>query len=136
MKLHKVSLIAVLALGGLVACANLASAQQSSNGAPRRGPNLEQRMDRLTTELKLTDEQKPKVKKVLEASQKKMQELRADTSLSREERGPKMRAIRQDEQKQLKAILTPDQYEKLQSMPRGRRGGAQGQGGQSNAKPN
>jgi len=79
----------------------------------RDPPSVEQRMTRMTEELKLTDEQQPKVKAVLEASSKEMQGLR---DLSREERRPKMQAIMDEEGKKLKDILTPDQYEKWQKM--------------------
>ena len=67
MKLAKLSLIAAMVLGGLLACGNIASAQDNgTNAAPggKKGKRVtvEQRMERFTTELKLTDDQKPKVK--------------------------------------------------------------------------
>ena len=61
MKINKLGVITGLALGGLVACSNLAMAQdQKPNGGRRGGPSVEQRMERMTEDLKLTDEQKPK----------------------------------------------------------------------------
>ena len=80
-------------------------------------------MERMTEELKLTDEQKPKVKAVLEASQKKRQELFGDTSVAREDRREKMRAINEEEDKKLKEILTADQYAKHEKMREQLRGG-------------
>lgn len=134
MKIRTLSLIAALSLGGLLAGTNLASAQDSNtNRGQRRGPSVEQQMERLNTELKLTDAQKPKVEALLKERQKKMRDLRSDQSLSDEQRREKFRSLREEETKQLKAILTPEQFEKYQAMPRpGRRGGAQG--GQSNGK--
>ena len=130
MKINKFSIIAVLALGSLVASSNLASAQdQKEKGGGRRGPSVEQRMERMTEELKLTDEQKPKVKAVLEASQKKRQELFTDSSVPREERREKMRGIMENENKKLKEILTPDQYTKHEKMLEEMRGAAKGKGG-------
>jgi Spy/CpxP family protein refolding chaperone len=61
----------------------------------------------------LTDDQKPKVKAVLEETGKDMQALR---DLPQDERRPKMQSIREDETKKLKAILTPDQMDKLAKM--------------------
>src|SRR6266404_9721778 len=115
MKINKFSLIAGLALGSLVASSNLATAQDQKGGGGR-GPSVEQRMERMTEELKLTDEQKPKVKAALEDSQKKRQELFSDSSVAREDRREKMRGIMENEDKKLKEILTADQYAKHEKM--------------------
>src|SRR5215471_6754320 len=122
MKIRNAGVIAAIALGSLVAFSNLATAQQE--GGKKKGmPTVEQRMEQLDSALTLTAEQKPKVEGVVKESMKKMQDLRADTSLSQEDRRDKMRTIREDEAKQMKGILTPEQYEKYQAMPRGGRGG-------------
>jgi Spy/CpxP family protein refolding chaperone len=124
MKMTKVSLIAALALGGLLASTTVSLAQDNATNNPaRRGRpgmmGVEPRLEHLTKELSLTDAQKPKVKAILEASQKKLQELRADTSLSQEDRRTKMRTIMEDQNKEIKALLTPEQLEKF---PAGRPG--------------
>jgi len=127
MKINKLSVLTGLALGGLVACSNLAMAQdQKPNGGRRGGPSVEQRMERMTEDLKLTDEQKPKVKALLEDSQKKRQELFSDSSVSREDRREKMRAIMDNEDKKLKEILTADQYAKHEKMREEMRAGGKG----------
>src|SRR6266850_574312 len=126
MKINKFSVITGLALGSLVACSNLAMAQDQKPGGGRRGPSVEQRMERMTEELKLTDEQKPKVKAVLEDSQKKRQELFGDSSVAREDRREKMRGIMENEDKKLKEILTADQYAKHEKMREEMRAGAKG----------
>jgi len=115
MKINKFSVIAMLALGSLVASSNLANAQEKKGGA-RRGPSVDQRMERMTEELKLTDEQKPKVKAVLEDSDKQRKELFADSNAPREERREKMRAIMDKESKKLKEIFTADQFAKYEKM--------------------
>ena len=94
-------------------------------------------MTRFTEELSLTDEQKPKIKAALEESQKKRQEIFADSSLSREQRMEKMRPITEEQDKKFKEILKPDQYakyEKLRDEMRRNRGG--GQGGEKKKKEN
>jgi Spy/CpxP family protein refolding chaperone len=113
-KLHRISLIAAIALGGLVALCNTATAQDKGGG--KRGMSVEERMTRLTEELKLTDEQKPKVKAVIEDENKQMQELRGDTSLSREDRRSKITSMREATNKKLKEILKPDQWDKYEKM--------------------
>jgi len=67
--MSRLSLIAAMALGGLLACSTLVTAQDSTNAPARRGKggfSVEQRLERMTTQLDLTDAQKPKVKAVLE----------------------------------------------------------------------
>jgi len=131
MKINKIAVM-VVALGSLMAASNLASAQDQKPGPRGRGPSAEQRLERMTAELKLTDEQKPKVKAVLEASDKKRQELfSGGGSIPREERQEKMRAVRDEEAKKLKEILTAEQYskyEKLQEEARRSRGGEKKRG--------
>jgi len=128
--MKRISLVAVLALGGLLAGGSMATAQDAKPGdnkpAPggRRAFGVDQQLERMTTELKLTDEQKPKVKAVLEESQKKRQELR---DVPQDQRREKMQAIMQEQNKKLKEILTSEQMEKWQkSRPAGRPGGPRG----------
>ena len=131
MKSTKTLLFAALAASSLLVGIP-ARAQDSTNATPAtppagappgggrgmRGPNL----DQLATTLNLTDDQKAKVKTILDTQRQKMSDLRADTSLSREDRRTKMQAIRQDTTDQMKAVLTPDQFDQYQKMqPRGRR---------------
>jgi periplasmic protein CpxP/Spy len=126
--MKKLSLVAALALGGLMACSTLVTAQDSTNSAPKKGGKgrftVEQQMERMTTTLTLTDEQKPKVKAVLEESSKKRQEIMSDSSLDRATIREKMQPIMDEQNKKMKAILTDDQYTKYQEMnQRGKKGG-------------
>ena len=114
----KAGLVAALALGGLLACTNVASAQDAKE---KKGATVERQLERMTKELSLTDAQKPKVKAVLEETAKKRQEA---TSPTREDR----RALMEDQNKKLKEILTPDQYEKWQKFQAENRGGKKGEG--------
>lgn len=115
--MKKASLIAALALGGLMACSTLATAQDSTNSPAKQGGkkgfSVEQRLERMTTTLSLTDEQKPKVKAVLEDTAKKMKDV------APEDRQTKGREIRDEENTKMKAILTDEQYTKYQAMGRG-----------------
>src|SRR5258707_12790210 len=129
MKYNRLGLIAAMVLGSLVAFANVASAQDAkeSKGGKRSMPSVQERMDRLNDELKLTDDQKPKVKAVLEETDKKRQELR---DLPQDERREKARGLMEDQSKKMKDILTADQYAKYEKMPRPGRGGPGGPGGE------
>jgi protein CpxP len=136
MNVNKSMLIAALAAGCLLVWSPALRADGTNTppstptagappaGAPpaaqrRPGPNLDQ--------LNLTDDQKPKVQAILDAQRQKMRDLRQDTSLTPEDRRAKMKTIQDDTTTQMKAVLTPEQFEKWQKMPqagmRGRRNG-------------
>jgi Spy/CpxP family protein refolding chaperone len=109
-----------MALGGLVVCSTLATAQDSTNAPDKkggtRGMSADQLMERYTEQLSLTDEQKPKVKTVIEDSMKKRRELFRDSSLDQEQKREKFRTVMDDQNKKMKEILTPDQFTKYQEM--------------------
>jgi len=111
-----------MALGALLVCGTAVMAQDNKEGkGGKRGRmSAEERLQAMTDNLKLTDEQKPKVKAALEDTQTKMQEAR---SAPQEERGEKMRTIMADEGKKMKEILTPEQYTKYEEMRPARGGG-------------
>jgi Spy/CpxP family protein refolding chaperone len=136
MKLQKFSLIAGLALGALLACTSVATAQdnkEKKEGAPGAGGGAggrnmspEARFEKMSTELNLTEDQKPKVKAALKEQFDKMKDLSPE---ERREKGP---AMREEADKKMKEILTADQYKKFQSMRPGRPGGG-GPGGPGGA---
>ena len=129
MKLIKPLCLAALVAGGLFACNIALLAQDSTNtppAGPRPGGTMRGRMtiDRIAAQLKLTDDQKAKVAPIIEAQNKKMADLRNDpdfSSLSREDKMAKMKAIHDDTTAQLKPILTDDQFAQWQKMARMRR---------------
>ena len=131
MKLSKISLMAALALGGLVASSTMVRAADADTSGKGKGKGgrmtVEERLDKLTTECSLTDAQKPKVKEVLEETSTKMRELRGDTSTAAEDRRAKMKTISDDQDKKMKEILKPDQFEKYKKwMEENRMGGGGG----------
>lgn len=129
-----------MALGGLLACNSITLAQDTNatGRAERRGQSVQQRVDRMATELNLNADQKVKVTALLEGQAKQRREIFTDNSLPREERRDKMRALMEEENKQLKVILTPDQFEKWQKLReqmRSRRPGGPGQSGPAAPAP-
>ncbi len=111
MKIAKSSIIAVLALVGLIASTTLAPAQDAPKKG-KKGMNIERQVERLTTALNLTDDQKPKVEAALKENQKKMAEI--DPSLDRQERNEKAKPIREELNKKMKEILTSEQFKKYE----------------------
>ncbi len=84
------------------------------SGPMRHGP--EQELARLSEELQLNDDQKAKIKPLLEDEHKQLVALRQDSSLSSDEKRAKFRSIREETFNQIRPILTADQQKKLQEM--------------------
>ena len=118
--MKKLSLIVAVALGTLVAC-SMAIAQDAGKDSAKKGKggfSVEQRLERMSTQLNLTDDQKPKVKAVLEDTAKKMKDL------APEDRREKGKAIREEEVAAFKKILTPEQFTKYEeAMAHAKKGG-------------
>lgn len=134
----------LLCAGGLMVSA--AMAQQDApppppdgqmQGPPPGGPGRggpEHRLDMLQKRLGLTDDQKAQIKSIYEGQRAKREALEANTSLSERDRRMQMRAIHEDGEVKVHAILTPDQKTKYDAMEarqrermgEGRRGGPDG----------
>jgi periplasmic protein CpxP/Spy len=94
------------------------SAQQSTAEA-HSGMHQGQHMSRLewmSKELNLTEDQKTKLKPVLEDENKQMQSLHSDTTLTAEQKRDKMKDLRQNTDSQINQILTPDQQKKYEEL--------------------
>ncbi|HEX4263396.1 MAG TPA: hypothetical protein VH597_03570 [Verrucomicrobiae bacterium] len=128
MKIKNISM-AIIAAAAMLAVCPAVHAQTDTNmpaggGARARAGRGGPTMDTIDKAVTLTDAQKPKVKDALD-------QLTTATTAARDadqsERRTKMTAARDDFNKKMKDILTPDQYTKFEAMPRGgRRGGAGG----------
>jgi len=132
MKLTKTLMAGALIAGSLLTGAALQAQDANTNTPPAGAPPAGGRMrgaptlQQLTTALNLTADEQAKVKPILDAQAQKMRDLRSDTTLSTDDRRAKMQEIRADTLKQMKAVLTPDQFAQYQKMatPRGRRAAA------------
>lgn len=138
----KVSLIAAAAAGSLLALTSVSSAQNTdtnnTNRAGRRAAMLEQRVDRMATQLKLNEDQKAKVLALFQKEAKERREIFTDRNMARDERREKMRTLAEEQNKELKGILTPDQFEKLKEFRqqmRANRPRRPGQGGEPAPAP-
>ena len=109
-----------------LALAPLAQAEPPSPNGPPPGPAAEgkgkgrmspaERLEHLSTALSLTDDQKAKLKTLMETQAKAMTELREDESLTKEDRRAKSQQLRQTHREQIAAILTPEQKKKFADM--------------------
>jgi protein CpxP len=135
--------VAVLAIGATALSAPPAMAQDPSapppppqgQAGPQQGGRSGMRgnqVEFLTKKLNLTPDQVTQVKAIDADAMSQMNLLRSDTSLTPDEKKPKMRAIHQASQDKIRALLTDDQktkFDALQAQMKergGNRGGGDG----------
>ena len=70
----------------------------------------------ISQQLGLTPQQKLKMLPILREELPKVQALKNDNSLTRMQKAQQIRAIHQQTDPQMKAILTPEQYQKLKAI--------------------
>jgi Spy/CpxP family protein refolding chaperone len=138
MKLSRTTL-AMIAVAGALALSPSSRAQTNTppaGGRQQGGRGADQQLAQLSEQLKLTDEEKTKVKTVLTDERKKIQDLRADTTLSQQDVRTKRQAIMQDTSKKMKEILTADQFKKYEEWLQQQRGRGGAGGANGAARPN
>ncbi len=104
------------------------NAQKSATGE-RKGANKEAKnatpeqraqkhVDALGAEITLTEEQKPKIYELALAKVKKADEIRAKykTAENKEGKEAEMKALKKEFHANVKAVLTPEQIEKLKAV--------------------
>jgi len=74
------------------------------------------KLQAISQQLNLTPEQKAKVLPILAEEGPKIQAIRNDNSLSKVQRIQQIKAVHQQTDPQMKAILSPAQYEKLKAI--------------------
>jgi len=82
-------------------------------GGPRGPMSPDDRLKQLTKDFKLTDDQQAKIKPILVDEQKKMEDLRNDSSGDRQTMRGKMMDIRKDTNAQIREQLDDKQKEKF-----------------------
>jgi len=139
-----------LMLAGLVYTASSPAVAQSGGGydqpsAPAGAPpdhgrghfDPAKRTQMLTQKLNLTSDQQSKVQDIFTSEQSQMESLRADTSVSKDDRHSKMMAIHSTTNDQVRGLLDPDQQKKWDAMQsrHNQWGGHHGGGDNSGAPP-
>jgi Spy/CpxP family protein refolding chaperone len=81
----------------------------------------EQRLVALGKQLHVTGKQARQLMPILKAEEPQLQAIRNDRSLSRAERLRRLQAVHRQSDPQVKAILTPQQYQQLQVIRQQRR---------------
>jgi protein CpxP len=99
-----------LCLGISVLMATMSSAQQKS------AQQTSAKLDEIAQYLNLTPQQKGKILPILADEAPKVRAIKNDPSFSRMQKAQRIKAIHQQNDPQMKAILSPEQYQKLQAM--------------------
>ena len=82
----------------------------------RNMESADQQLQTLSEKLSLTDDQKAKIKPILEDQMKQMKAVHEDSSLSAEQKRDKMKSIHDTSHEQINAVLTPEQQTKFKEM--------------------
>ena len=77
-----------------------------------------QKLGQLATQLALTPEQKGQLMPILVAEAPKVKAIKADSSLTKIQKVQRLKALHDETDPQVKAILSPEQYEQLQRIRR------------------
>jgi Spy/CpxP family protein refolding chaperone len=80
-----------------------------------------QRLEAVAKQLHLTREQEKQLVPILQAEEPKLEAIKNDLSLSRAERLQRLRAVHDESNPEVKAILTPTQFQQLQAIRQKRR---------------
>ena len=64
----------------------------------------------------LTEDEKKQVHPLLQKARAELKSLKADTTMDKKQKRQQVMAIRQNTNEQLKSILTPEQFQKLQAL--------------------
>ena len=110
MRTRRILLVPALAIGLFALFTPTPSSAQSERAA--------QKFEQLATQLALTPEQKRQLIPILVAEAPKVQAIKADSSLTKIQKLQQLKAVHDQTDPQVKAILSPEQYQKLQEIRR------------------
>lgn len=117
--MKRVSLaLAALSLAAFFTLPAIAAEPQSPPAAGAKGQKMD-RMKMMKEELGLTDAQIEKLRPIIREEGQAMAAVRNDSSLDEQAQRAKMRDIRQAHAAKIRAVLTPDQQAKFDSMRQG-----------------
>ena len=105
---------AALCFGTLALLTSTTFAQKAPAYAQK--PTGMAKAETISQQLGLTPQQKVKIVPILRDEAPKVQAIKNDNSLTRMQKAQQLRAIHQQTDPQVKAILTPEQYQKLQAI--------------------
>lgn len=125
MKIRSLSFLPALALVSLLGNAVIAAppaAPANKPGANGRRPGGPMRgMSRIAKELGLTEAQKQKLGTIMRSSMPAFRAIRENTKLTPDQKRAKTKSLREQNEKKMKAVLTPTQRTKFDTLMKERR---------------
>jgi Spy/CpxP family protein refolding chaperone len=114
----KLMIVASMLLFGGLAYSQAGHEAQQPGAASQATPSneVQDALNRLGTELNLTEEQKGKIKPIFQEELSQLVSLRNDTSMTTDVKQTKAKAIHESASSQISAILTPEQQQKWEKM--------------------
>jgi periplasmic protein CpxP/Spy len=92
------------------------SQQDTAQSSAQQQENAESKLQQISQQLNLSEEQKTKLKPILQDEVDQLKALKSDTSASSQDKLQKAKEIRASHKQQIDAILTPEQKQKWQQM--------------------
>lgn len=107
------TLCGAIVLSGLLLGTQPTFGQEGPGKPDKKGGDPAQRLEQMKTNLGLSDEQAASMKNAMTETKAEMEKLRADTSLTPEQRKEKGMETRKASKAKMDAILTPEQQQKM-----------------------
>ena len=115
MSILKRLILALVLASGL--CAQILHAEAAEK--PEKAPRVS-RVDKLASALDLTDEQKTQVAAIYKEENAALRKVSEDQSLDRSAKIARNREIREAHAARIREILTPEQQQRFDALPKGR----------------
>jgi len=97
-----------------------AAVGKGKGGKGERAARAKEKLDKLQTELGLTDDQTKKVQSIMAEQMQTMKSVKNDTTLTDDQKKEKMKASRAEIDSKISAILTPEQKAKWDQIKKAR----------------
>jgi hypothetical protein len=91
-------------------------AEEKKNRSEAREKKSAERLDKMKSNLSLSDDQMNRIKEHQSKMKAKMQSIRENTTLGPEQKKMQMKQVREEGKKEMQSILTPDQLKKQKEM--------------------
>jgi hypothetical protein len=79
-------------------------------------PEVQQKLQKLSSALNLTDDQKTEIKPILQREVQKLKAIRNDSSMSDEQKRAQAQEVHVAARSEIQSLLTPKQQQKLEQM--------------------
>ena len=116
MNARRNKLINYTRLNALTLCFGISVLMITMSPAQQQSAQQSAKLEEIAHYLNLTPQQKDKILPILADEAPKVRAIKNDSSLSRMQRAQRIKALHQQNDPQMKAILSPAQYQKLQAM--------------------